>query len=283
MPTSRVANSAMHGVDRLISNKDEFKKDINKLNANNKVCASVLVRDGDIESGVRRALEEEDPEAWNEFKSFLSEQRGKVKGLTESHIDLHRKVNSFIGAVQEVKQDMISSSQQNPSNDGAPADYEIILQTKIELLKQKLDDQAEPVANEMLMVKIKDALGEPTANDDDDIQVEMSNQDSAAQFTCPITQRLMEKPMKNSVCGHFYDLEGFKFWMQRRRTRKCPISGCANSHACMSQLEEDVEVQLRLKRFVKRRDQEGQNRINQTQDLDQSFEEMGDQNTTILE
>ena len=272
----------MHGVDRLISKKEEFKRDIMTLDANNKLCASALAHGGLIESAVRNALEEEDPEAWNEFRSFLTEQRGQVKGLTESHIDLNRKVNSFIGAVQEVKQDMISK-QQSQIDDATPTDYEVVLQTKIELFKQKLDDQAGPVAKELFMVKTKEKLMEHTTNDDDDIQVEMPNQESGAQFKCPVTQLLMVIPMRNSVCGHVYDKEGFKFWLSGRRTKTCPISGCTNSAACTSQLEEDVEIQLRLKRFVKRREQEGQNRIKQAQDLDQSFEDSGNQHMTVLE
>jgi SUMO ligase MMS21 Smc5/6 complex component len=136
-----------------------------------------------------------------------------------------------------------------------------------------------------MMIRIKENLGEPTANDDDDIQVEMPNQDSSNQYKCPVTQRLIENPVRNKVCGHVYDLAGFRFWMRGHQTRKCPISGCTNATACESQLEEDVEFQMKLRRFVKRGEQERQNRMNQSQsqNLDQSFEEMDQPNFTVLE
>ena len=283
MPTARVATSAVHTADRLLAKKDEFKRDINLLDANNKMCASILARDGGIESAVRRALEQDDPVAWNNFAGFLDEQRGKVKGFTESHIALNRKAHSFIGAVQEVKQDMIS--RQNNPEDDSPADYEVALQTKMELLQQQAESRAGPIAQESMMIRIKENLGEPTANDDDDIQVEMPNQDSSNQYTCPVTQRLIENPVRNVVCGHVFDLAGFRFWMRGHGTRKCPISGCSNATACESQLEDDVEFQMKLRRFVKRGEQERQNRMNQSQsqNLDQSFEEMDQPNFTVLE
>jgi hypothetical protein len=284
MPTARVATSAVHTADRLLAKKDEFKRDINLLDANNKMCASILARDGGIESAVRRALEQDDPAAWNNFAGFLNEQREKVKGFTESHIALNRKAHSFVGAVQAVKQDMISR-QNNPEDDSPAADYEVALQTKMEMLQQQAESRAGPIAQEPMMIRIKENLGEPTANDDDDIQVEMPNQDSSNQYKCPVTQRLIENPVRNKVCGHVYDLAGFRFWMRGHQTRKCPISGCTNATACESQLEEDVEFQMKLRRFVKRGEQERQNRMNQSQsqNLDQSFEEMDQPNFTVLE
>jgi Zinc-finger of the MIZ type in Nse subunit. len=78
----------------------------------------------------------------------------------------------------------------------------------------------------------------------------------------------MENPVRNTVCGHVYDYSGIKFYMGSRRVRQCPVPGCANRQVTMSQIEHDEEMQLKVKRFLKRMEQVRQQRMSQTQDID---------------
>jgi hypothetical protein len=278
MPRNRTVNSTIHGADCIIGKKNEFKDNIKNLNARNKIGAESLAHGGSLESTVRVALQNDDPKAWDNFEAFLGEHREKVKKFTESHIHLSRKVDAFIGALEEVKQEIIQQQQQ-PSDDAKPPDYEVILQTKMELLKQQLDDESPSIENHPWMVKTKYNLrevaktrtGNGDDDDDDDVQVEFSNNESSNEYKCPITGRYMEDPMRNTVCGHVYDFGGIKFYMGSKRSKHCPVPGCANRQVTMSQIEQDVEMQLKVKRFLKRMEQERQQRMSQTQDVDDDF------------
>jgi hypothetical protein len=68
---------------------------------------------------------------------------------------------------------------------------------------------------------------------------------------CPITAMLFQQPMKNKVCGHTYSQAGVD-QMIKMGKRKCPIPGCANNQLSERQLEADVEMELKVKRHVRR-------------------------------
>eukprot|EP00557_Chaetoceros_sp_GSL56_P014284 CAMPEP_0176485868 /NCGR_PEP_ID=MMETSP0200_2-20121128/5268_1 /TAXON_ID=947934 /ORGANISM="Chaetoceros sp., Strain GSL56" /LENGTH=298 /DNA_ID=CAMNT_0017882539 /DNA_START=113 /DNA_END=1009 /DNA_ORIENTATION=+ len=296
MPNARIVNSAVHEADRILAKKKDFRNQIIRLDAHNKIGAESLAHDGNLESTVRLALQNNNnrdnhsskddkdvDEAWGAFEAFLQQQREKIKGLTKIHIEMNQKVDALIGAVEDVKRQIHQhpppqqQQRQTDDDNSKPPDYELILQTKMELLKQQLEDQSGPVENHPWMKNTLTNMREVAASsrggngddDDDDVQLEFSNNESSAEYKCPITCQYMENPMRNTVCGHVFDLSGIQFHMRNKRSgRACPVPGCANKNLSMDQMEQDVEKQLKVKRFLKRMEQEKQQRLSQTEDLD---------------
>ncbi|XP_007659321.1 E3 SUMO-protein ligase NSE2 isoform X2 [Ornithorhynchus anatinus] len=79
------------------------------------------------------------------------------------------------------------------------------------------------------------AVGE-TEDQDDDMIVTQSQTNSI----CPITQLEMKNPVKNKVCGHYYEEEAIKKMIQSKQKRKkkacCPKIGCSHSDVKLSDL-----------------------------------------------
>lgn len=76
---------------------------------------------------------------------------------------------------------------------------------------------------------------------------------------CPLTQKLMKKPVRNTVCGHAYEGEAIKDYVRRRGTRRtkveCPVVGCA-SDVTLDHLERAVELERLLAKRSKRKRKE---------------------------
>ncbi|CAM5088480.1 unnamed protein product [Eretmochelys imbricata] len=74
---------------------------------------------------------------------------------------------------------------------------------------------------------------------DEDIAVTQSQMN----FTCPITQVEMQKPVRNKVCGHTYEEEAILKIIQRREQQKkkacCPKIGCSHLDVKRSDLVPD--------------------------------------------
>ncbi|XP_048451700.1 E3 SUMO-protein ligase NSE2 [Rhincodon typus] len=78
---------------------------------------------------------------------------------------------------------------------------------------------------------------------DEDIAVTQSQRN----FICPITQREMECPVKNKVCGHSYEEEAIIKIIQNKHKQKkkarCPVVGCDNGD--MNQCDLSMDTALR--------------------------------------
>eukprot|EP00957_Ditylum_brightwellii_P041254 3123286-Ditylum_brightwellii.AAC.1 len=66
---------------------------------------------------------------------------------------------------------------------------------------------------------------------------------------------LFENPLKNKVFGHMYSSAGLDQFIHMRK-QNCPISGCANNQLNCEQVKEDVEMEIKVKRYVRRMEQE---------------------------
>jgi len=276
MSNRRVSNSnytsgaSVAAADQVLRKESEFIQAVKKLDANNLILAQLLAHGGSIENSVNGALKEDD-EGQRDFQSFLQEQRERVKGMTEMHIKTARHTDAFISAVNQVRTDILNAEINNAEEtaDEKPPDYELILRTKLELQKQQNETMAISLQYEQMMQKVKERLREPTqrsnADDDDDIEIEISNTESSAEFKCPITAQFMQKPMRNKVCKHVYEDAGIKLILKKKT--QCPIAGCNNRHVTLDQLEEDMELQLKIARFVKREEQQKRMRMDQIADF----------------
>lgn len=67
----------------------------------------------------------------------------------------------------------------------------------------------------------------------------------------PITKRPIEKPCRNIVCQHIYDLESMKQALQTAGRMRCPVVGCVNKkRIALEDLVEDPDLQRKL--FIQR-------------------------------
>jgi len=175
-----------------------------------------------------------------------------------------------------------------------PPDYERILLEKVAEYKQKrVNDGLElDLDDEELVRKCCDRLGEkPRMNkrkgrgggeeEDDELEV-MNPQTGSGQqqqsspslidtpFRCPITGLFFSKPVKSKVCNHIYDLDGLRQILGNNNAGKanCPIPGCTNRNLTLNQVEDDVEMMMKVRRHKNRCEQEQIQRMSQDQDYD---------------
>ena len=90
----------------------------------------------------------------------------------------------------------------------------------------------------------------PDENKDEDM---VDGAEKEATYRCPILTSYMKKPMRNTICGHAYDNEGIRFVYKTKKS--CPIVGCGKPFH-LNDLEEDVEMTMKLRRFQKRKQAE---------------------------
>ena len=297
--------NVINTVDRIIRKKGEYGDGLKLLKASNAIIAEALAHDGTVEQSIRDALNDgdgdgdgdgdndnpQDSDELRDFEVFLKAQRERVKGLAQMHIHTSQHTEAFMTALQEIKTEISNNTihKHNNANDDndnddeeaaniSPPDYEVILQTKIELqttrLARNINSNAHPE-----MIKIQEKLREPTHNHDQDIELEISNTESSETFKCPITQKVMQNPQRNKSCGHHYSLEGIQSHLRSKKA--CPIYGCRNKHVTMDQLEDDVEMMMKIKRFEKRSETEKRMRLTQTQDLDGNYENDGNDRNSM--
>ncbi|KAI1289616.1 hypothetical protein HDE_08197 [Halotydeus destructor] len=63
------------------------------------------------------------------------------------------------------------------------------------------------------------------------------------------TQRPIEDPVRNKVCGHTYDRQGIKSYFDTKPNPRCPVVGCSNRHINFEQLEDDLEMRSLIARL----------------------------------
>ncbi|XP_067888534.1 E3 SUMO-protein ligase NSE2 isoform X1 [Heterodontus francisci] len=86
---------------------------------------------------------------------------------------------------------------------------------------------------------------------DEDIAVTQSQRN----FICPITQREMECPVKNKVCGHSYEEEAIIKIIQNKHKQKkkarCPVVGCDNGDMNQCDLSADTTLRRAIENHKK--------------------------------
>ncbi len=279
---------------KLIKKEQEYKSCIHAQHVTTTFLADAIALDGLVEKAIFGTLEDGSAEK-EDFKSFLETQRNKAKALTEKHISSTRYVDAFISAVKHVKRDIETGVHSNApqvpqdqngvkAESNAPPDFGDILSRQVE--KQKTEDSATylDMKDEPMMKRLREKLREKVAgdDDDDDVQFEVQNTESEAQYKCPMTGKLFEDPVRNKLCGHVYDRRGIIFQLQNKKTH-CPFPGCRNQNVTMSQLEDDLEMKMKVERFKKRAERERKQRLTQDDVFDVEDNEMGDGGTTFID
>lgn len=303
--------NAINTASRAAQKRNEFDQNLKHLFAINGMIADTLAHDGDLERSIRQALNSgnendeanssssQDQKEIRDFENFLAEQRERVKQVAKFQVSVQAHTQAYFTAMQEIQNEIRTGAitkYNNGNNEGKeddkdddddallqlqPPDYEVILQTKIELHTSR--STAAQNQNHPELTKIQENLREPStqAQHDQDLELEIAEGESSHNYNCPITAQPMTDPVKNKVCGHYYSLKGIRFHLRSKRA--CPVPGCKNMNVNMNQLEEDVEMKMKVKRAVKRLEQEKKMRLTQADDLDEEDIMDDDAGFTVLE
>lgn len=108
-----------------------------------------------------------------------------------------------------------------------------------------------------MIIRCLERLGETPTNDEELQILNLSRGVTYSDLKCPITGCLFLEPVKNIVCEHVYDLDGLRQYIKNRKRAKkncnCPIVGCNNSQVSLEQVEEDMEIKMKLRRYKMRK------------------------------
>jgi hypothetical protein len=249
---------------------DEQKQSVKKVQIRACMMAEML----HSESDVAKILKESDDGA-NEFLNLSS---SRVKSIAEGNVKRMYEIEYFMDAVKEVrneveqKQHAAAASAGGGEGGGAATtnnaadepNYERSMQDALERARERgeNDPNREPTDEHELMIEMREKLGEKIQkkrsrksgggdDSDDDLEVVRNNVDDENALKCPITGMLFVNPVKNKVCHHVYDRAGLSQMLNARK-HTCPVPGCANKNVSMTQVENDEEMVLKVRRHQKR-------------------------------
>lgn len=70
----------------------------------------------------------------------------------------------------------------------------------------------------------------------------------------PLTKRPIQEPVKNIICGHYYEKTAIMQIINRTKYTKCPVAGCGNHNKISTKhLFEDKAFKLRLQQLSEQR------------------------------
>lgn len=63
----------------------------------------------------------------------------------------------------------------------------------------------------------------------------------------PITKRPIEKPCRNRICGHIYDMDSMTESLKSTGRMRCPVVGCINKkRVLLEDLVADPDLQRKI-------------------------------------
>uniref|UniRef100_A0A7S4IU13 SP-RING-type domain-containing protein n=1 Tax=Odontella aurita TaxID=265563 RepID=A0A7S4IU13_9STRA len=280
------SDAAVHAADRYLAKESEYRSGIRQIQASAALLAERLALKGDIESALLQHKKDSDEFETHcqEAESFLNEQRRRLKTLSEGNVMKMREIDRIVKAVGDVRdevqqkdfeeQQRSRESAQDSSGqdeiiediDTSLPDYETSIMLKIEQIQEQEEDI--DVQDEDFAIEIRNRLGEKeskkrkkrgsaAADDEEELEIVRNHgaQEQESMFKCPITGRLFENPVKNSVCGHVYSAQGLKHLL-KSKNHQCPVAGCTNNKLTKDQVEDDPETVMKVRRYQRRLEQE---------------------------
>lgn len=191
-----------------------------------------------------------------------AEEVSKMEKLMLDYVSMDRELEQFIHVVEDVTNQI---KQERPER---LPDMKLLVNKKFnevqnlnkdeDLLKTDIYRHFKSQLNEMKKQVGAGSQNESTsANEiDEDIAVTQSQRN----FICPITQRELQCPVKNKVCGHSYEEEAIIKIIQTKHKQKkkarCPVVGCDNGDMNQSDLSTDSTLRRAIeshRRFQTRR------------------------------
>ncbi|GAX15536.1 hypothetical protein FisN_6Hh167 [Fistulifera solaris] len=266
-PNHNSINNGIAGLLHNMSSKEAQYREACKTN-HGYVKATATRMNDSLEETMRLLTEGENPVLTEEeMKAYLAKQKQILKDVTKENIQDSRTVDSFLHSVCKLRDDLLR-------NGGEDCDYASKLREYMEAHKSNPSNflalEHEPFYREVLTEMGEELAAAAGQNDDDDIQ--MVGGASKQTLKCPLTTVLLEDPMKNSFCGHVYSRAAVMEYLNSRQ-RRCPVAGCRNNQFSASQLAEDEQTALLVRRERKRLERESQKMQSQTELVDTDEED----------
>uniref|UniRef100_A0A3P9IVV9 E3 SUMO-protein ligase NSE2 n=1 Tax=Oryzias latipes TaxID=8090 RepID=A0A3P9IVV9_ORYLA len=221
---------------------------VNGALSNLKSCLADIATGMDIVTDVAIDVVESQDE---EMNSSIKELETMILDCAE----LDREINVFIDIAKEVTSEV--NAQQPEALFGLSDKVKEQFSERIARLS---DDE---IHSHQKVAAFKDSIGnaskqtnqksaENTEEFDEDIAVTQSQ----VNFTCPLTQVEMLKPVKNKKCNHYYDESAILDLIKTRRNLKkkcrCPVVGCENADVKESDLILDQILRRRIQNHKKK-------------------------------
>ena len=275
--------AAQLAAQRLMNRRDEFQKGIMDIHKYNMVMAESISHGGPMEDSLDATND-------GERAAFLVTQRERLKKLAEQNANSFHLIQDMVGAVQAVSQNIASSSSETKNDEEdikeeIAVDYKALIELKIKEMSEERSRKKSNIKNEVLVKECVERLGEKASGANEDDELEVVNQHDTsndAALKCPITGQIFKNPYKNKVCNHVYDYDAIISHL--RLKNQCPVPGCGNSYMNRAQLAEDLEMKMKVRRFMKRQEQEDRLKMSQQyeKDYDDDDEEEDNNGTTFI-
>jgi len=281
---SRSTNrAALLAITTTLSRETNYRHNLKQIHARNKHLATQLAVDGEMEHALLQGDQGDDQNHNNE--DFLNEQRTRLKLLSSNNARRNEEIDKFISAMGNLRDTLNNSntaSQRRSQNgddededgneidDSEPVDYIQIISDKMDDVysKRRNDNDLEEYYDDEFCKSVRERLGEKSrqkrsrrqSTEDDDIEImpETFTQantntatDEARHLKCPITKLIFEDPVKSKICDHTYDRAGLQ-QMWKIKKYKCPVPGCGNNNVNQGQLEDDEEMKLKVRSYLRR-------------------------------
>ncbi|GCB74712.1 E3 SUMO-protein ligase NSE2 [Scyliorhinus torazame] len=186
-----------------------------------------------------------------------AEEINNMEKLMLDYVSMDQELEQFIQAVDDVTHQI---KQERPER---MPDLKSLVDKRFNELKN-LNKDEDLIKNDKYihfkgqLKEMKKQVGAESQNEstsaneiDEDIAVTQSQRN----FICPITQREMECPVKNKVCGHSYEEEAIIRIIQNKHKQKkkarCPVVGCDNEDINQCDLSMDTTLRRAIENHKK--------------------------------
>ncbi|XP_006879358.1 PREDICTED: E3 SUMO-protein ligase NSE2 [Elephantulus edwardii] len=194
-----------------------------------------------------------------ETQTEVNSEYSMEKAMVE-FAKMDRELNHYIKAVQSTINHV---KEERPDN---VPDLKLLVEKKFTALQNKNSDadfqkNEKYVQFKQQLKELRKQYGLQTNGEADDgienIDEDMIVTQSLTNFTCPITQLEMKKPVKNKVCGHTYEEEAIVRMIESKHRRKkkacCPTIGCSHADVKMTDLVQDEALRRAIENHKKKR------------------------------
>ena len=212
-------------------------------------------------------------------EEFTDECRDKLKVIVKDNVSKERKLKAYMNAVKSLK-DNYSPPISQQENDGDGDD--IKPQVEEEDFQQKLEEnylkELEKIENNSIMVtqeqrylKLLEKLGENDDQDDELVVVNPASSDNINRIKCHLTLAVMEDPVRSRTCKHSFSKAAIVHHL--RVSKICPVAGCINRMMRTSELEDDPDTAILVRRYKKREELQKKNKAQSALDMDDDDDE----------
>jgi hypothetical protein len=248
-------------LNTMSSKENEYKEGIRENAALCNSMADRLVPGGDLEDTLMNSnLDGEGkpiipPE---EIQAFFEEQRNRLKSLATQNAERERRVDAFIGAINNLKQQASAAEQED-----GPPDYEVLIEKLMKEEHERLAESMPDFDRHEFVRQVRERLGEQDESaqneGDDDIEVVRNkNTQNVAMCKCPVTAGWMEDAVKNKICPHVFSRAGITSQMRNGKCT-CPTYGCGKQ-ITLDSLEDDFDMVRLVKRMKRKEEMENEKR-----------------------